>query len=138
MKNTPPSFTKNDSAIDVTRLSRCVDGLFMSGEIDQHSHRPLGARREIVHKLLWFLQEKKLTTCGTNELRQYLLYVTHRHKEPGGRWGNPQMTKPVRPRTVHTYHGHLRTLFRWIVTKGELAVSPMDRIPVSRRPGGAI
>ncbi len=130
MQNTPPSFTKSDSEIDVTRLSRCADGWLMSGDIDQHSQRTLGARRDIVNKLLWFLKAKNLTTCGTHELRQYFHYVTHGHKEPGGRWGNSRMTKPVRPRTVHTYHGHLRTLFRWIVTEGDLAVSPMDRIPV--------
>ena len=102
----------------------------MSGDIDQHSQRTLGSRRDIVDKLLWFLKHKNLTTCGTHELRQFLAYLTHGHTEPGGRWGNPHMTKPVRPRTVHTYHGHLRTLFRWIVAEGDLPASPMERIPV--------
>jgi hypothetical protein len=34
------------------------------------------------------------------------------------------MTKAVRPRTIHTYHGHLRTLFRWIVQEGIMETSP--------------
>jgi site-specific recombinase XerD len=130
MQNLPPSFTISDPALDVSKLERYAEGWLLSGDISQHSHRTLEARRDIVNKLLWFLRHKRLDTCGTLELRQFLAYLTHGHREPGGRWGNPHMTKPVRPRTVKDYHGHLRTLFRWIVAEGGLNVSPMDRIPV--------
>jgi len=34
------------------------------------------------------------------ELRQFLAYVTNGHKEEGGRWGNSQHKRPVRPPTV--------------------------------------
>jgi site-specific recombinase XerD len=130
MQNLPHSFTKTDSDLDVAKLIRYAERWLMSGDIDQHSQRTLGSRRDIVDKLLWFLKHKNLTTCGTHELRQFLAYLTHGHTKPGGRWGNPHMTKPVHPRTVHTYHGHLRTLFRWIVAEGDMPVSPMERIPV--------
>jgi len=130
MQNSPLRFTKTDAALSVDELERYADGWFLSGDIDQHSQATLDIRRLVVNKLLWYLRQKECRECGTHELRQFLAYLTHGHKEPGGRWGNPQQTRPVRPRTVHTYHGHLRTLFRWIVTEGVLEASPMERIPV--------
>ena len=44
------------------------------------------------------------------------------------------MAEAVRPRTVHTYDGNLRTFFRWVVAEGELPVSPMERLrpPIAR------
>ena len=53
------------------------------------------------------------------------------HKEPGGRWGNPRMTCPNKPRTSKNYHGILRAFFNWCIAEGELARSPMERIAVS-------
>ena len=131
MNNRAPRFQKTDGAtVSVNDLERYAEGWLLSGEIDQHSSRTLDARRSIVDKLLWFLRQKQHACCGTMELRQFLAYVTNGHKEEGGRWGNSQQTRPVRPRTVHTYHGHLRTFFRWIVSEEGLEVSPMERIPV--------
>lgn len=130
MQNSPPSFIKTECSLATAKILRCAEGCLFSGDIDQHSSRTIGARRDIIDKRLWFLKHKSFETCGTHELRQFLGYVTNGHKEPGGRWGNPHMTKPVRPRTVHTYHGHLRTFFRWLVAEGEMEASPMERIPV--------
>ena len=134
MHNRAPGFSKSDGvSISVTDLERYADGWLLTGEIDQHSSRTLEARRSILDKLLWFLRQKQYTCCSTLELRQFLAYVTNGHKEAGGRWGNAQQTKPVRPRTVHTYHGHLRTFFRWIVSEEGLDVSPRERpVPTSR------
>jgi hypothetical protein len=56
------------------------------------------------------------------ELRQFLAYLTNGHEAPGSRWRNVQQTHPVRPRTVHTYHGNLRLLFFGLVSEGALAV----------------
>lgn len=130
MHNSPPSFTDSDLAIGVTDLRRFAEGWLVTGEIDQHSSRTLEARRFVAHKLLWFLRQREYDRCSVLELRQFLAYVTNGHKDPEGRWGNPGMTRPVRPRTVHTYHGHLRTFFNWIVAEGGLKQSPMERIPV--------
>jgi integrase/recombinase XerD len=130
MKNLPPLFTKTEPTLDTAQLARYAEGWLLSGDIDQHSRRTQDSRRDIVDKLLWFLKRNRCASCGTLELRQFLAYLTHGHEEPGGRWGNPRMIRPVRPRTVHTYHGHLRTLFRWIVSEGCLDASPMERIPV--------
>ncbi|HZT41462.1 MAG TPA: tyrosine-type recombinase/integrase [Chthonomonadaceae bacterium] len=131
MNNRAPRFAKTDAAsVTVNDLERYAEGWLLAGEIDQHSSRTLDSRRSILNKLLWFLRQKELSCCGTMELRQFLAYLTNGHKEEGGRWGNAQQTRPVRPRTVHTYHGHLRTFFRWIVSEDGLEISPMERIPV--------
>ena len=68
------------------------------------------------------------------ELRQFLAYLNKGHEEPGGRFGNPQLTHPVRPRTVKDYHSHLRTFFRWLVEEGGIEECPIDGIapPISR------
>lgn len=132
MKNSQHCFTKTETTdtVSVSELEKHIKGWLLACDIDQHSEQTLSARRFITGKLIWFLRQKNLTECGVMELRQFFRYCTHGHEEPGGRWGNPRMTAPVRPRTVHTYHGHLRTLFRWIVGEGDLNVSPMERIPV--------
>jgi hypothetical protein len=46
-------------------------------------------------KLAWFIQRQGYTTIGTPQLRAFLAYVTNSHRDSGGRWGNPKMTKPV-------------------------------------------
>jgi site-specific recombinase XerD len=119
-----------DARISVSLLATYADGWLLAGEIDQHSSRTRDSRRDIVKKLLWFFHRREFITCGTQELRAFLAYCSQGHNDSGGRWGNPRMIRPVRPRTVHTYHGHLRTLFRWLVSEGVVATSPMERIPV--------
>lgn len=134
MDNSPPRLKDSDSTIGVSELRRYADGWIMSGEIAQHSERTIGNRRQVLKSLYWFLRREEYASCGLLELRAFFLYLTRGHKEPGGRWGNPQMCKPVTPRTVKDYHSTLRTLFRWIVAEGALSGSPMDRIlvPVDR------
>ena len=129
MQNKALRLTDSESAISLSTLEKFAEGWFLSGEISQHSTATLSNRRLIVRNLLWFLRRKKHEECGLMELRAFLAYVTNGHKEPGGRWGNPQQTRPVTPRTVKDYHGCLRTLFRWMVTEGALETSPMERIP---------
>lgn len=134
MQKTAHRFANSDATISVSELARYADGWFLDGEIRQHSKTTLASRRLIVSKLLWFLRQREYTTCGVLELRQFLAYISRGHEEKGGRWGNRLMTRPVRPRTVHTYHGHLRTLFRWLIGEGAIEVSPMEAIaaPVAR------
>ena len=134
MQNRPPRYTKTDASIGTSELARAAQGWLLDCEIRQHSNRTLDSRKSIVDKLIWFLKQNELPVCGTLELRQFLAYLTKGHERPGGRWGNAQMTKAVRPRTVHTYHGHLRTLFRWLIQEGILEASPMEAIvaPIAR------
>lgn len=127
--NSPLRYGVFDRAIPVDKISRLADGWLLAGEVSQHSWQTRDTRRFVIDKLLWFCDLRKIEEVDTMALRMFFLYCTNGHKEPGGRWGNPQMIQPVRPRTVQTYHCHLRTFFRWLVAEELLAVSPMERIP---------
>jgi hypothetical protein len=100
VNNIPPRLAEMEAALGLSVLERYADGWILACEIDQHSHRTLDTRRDIIKKLLWFLRRKCYENCGVMELRAFFAYLTTGHREPGGRWGNPLMTKPVSPRTV--------------------------------------
>ena len=53
-----------------------------------------------LNNLLWFLRRTERECCSAPQMREFFTYLLHGHKEEGGRWGNPQMTRPVRPRSV--------------------------------------
>ncbi len=119
-----------DASISVVDLEKYAVGWLLSSEISQHSSATLENRRLIVKNLTWFLKRNRYSECGVMELRQFLAYLNTGHRDPGGRWGNPQQTRPVKPRTVKDYHGSLRCLFNWIVAEGALDATPMARVPV--------
>lgn len=132
MRKIQPPFAKMaraECAIFASDLPRLSQSWLLACDINQHSPRTIGARKELLGKLAWFLNERQFDTCGIHELRHFLHYVTHGHKEPGGRWGNPRCTTPTKPGTVKTYHRILRAFFNWLVAEGEIEQSPMERIP---------
>ena len=120
--------------LSLDQLTYYGHGWLVDCEIRQHSPATRATRRLILDKLLWYLRSQALSCCGTSELRGFFSYLINGHTEDGGRWGNPQMTRPIRPRTVDTYHGHLRTFFSWVIAQGPLSASPMALIsaPVCR------
>ncbi|MGI4788211.1 MAG: tyrosine-type recombinase/integrase, partial [Janthinobacterium lividum] len=122
------------ASLSLDQLTYYANGWLVDCEIRQHSPATRATRRLILDKLLWHLRRSGSQACGTSELRLFFSYLINGHKEDGGRWGNPQMSRPIRPRTVDTYHGHLRTFFQWTLTQGALTVSPMALIsgPVCR------
>jgi site-specific recombinase XerD len=130
MVNSPPRLQDSESAMKLSGLQRYADGWIMAGEIARHSERTIGNRRMVLKNLFWFLRREDYESCGLLELRSFFVYINRGHKDPGGRWGNPQQTTPVKARTVKDYHSTLRTLFGWIVAEGGLESSPMKRIPV--------
>jgi len=93
-----------EASLSLADLQKYAEGWFLSGEISRHSAATLDNRRLIVKNLLWFLRRKKCDTCGVMELRQFLVYLTNGHKDPGGRWSNPQQTRQIKPRTSKDYH----------------------------------
>lgn len=103
-------------------------------EYRQHSPSTIATRRIVTDKLNWFLEQRECDQCSTSELRQFLAYLSRGYEDAAGLWGNARFNKPVRPRTVHSYYGHLRTFFAWLVTEGVLDVSPIDKLasPVTR------
>jgi len=134
MQKTAHRFTDSDTSLGISELDRHAQGWLLDGEIRQLSPNTLYARRLLVEKLLWFLRQRKYPTCGTLELRHFLAYIGNGHEDPNGRWGNAQLRKGVRPRTVQTYFINMKTLFGWLVDEGVLEVSPMGNLrpPVAR------
>jgi integrase/recombinase XerD len=123
------------NALTIAALERQAKDWLCDCQYRQHSSRTIETRRLILDKLLWFLREHEYTECGFRELRRFLVYLANGHESAGGRWNNPQKRKPVKPRTVHTWHGHLRTFFAWVVKEEIIPASPMERIapPIFRR-----
>lgn len=120
----------SSNSISLRDLESHVGAWLLTCEIDQHSPRTISNRKSIVDKLVWFMRTYEYPEADLDTLRRFLAYVTNGHKKTGGRWGNPQCIRPVRPRTVHTYHGHLRTFFRWCISEELITTSPMERIPI--------
>lgn len=129
MEKWQPVVTKNDpdqaGKLTAKQVRDLKDGWVLDGEIRQLSRRTLDERREVLGKLSWFLAYRELSHCGKPELRAFLAYVARGHEEPGGRWGNPRMVKPVSPRTQAAYFRVLHTFFGWVVEEDELAASPL-------------
>lgn len=127
-RQAPAARPAAEPALTLAELGYYLDGWLVAGEASMHSPQTLASRRLIADNLLWWLRRERHERCGKPELLAFFAYLVKGHLESGGRWGNPQQTRPVRPRTVQTYQGHLRTFFRWVIREGALGVSPMDRI----------
>lgn len=121
-------------SFSVAELKTYAESWFMDCEIRQHSDRTLEKRRYLLGKFFWFLATKRIQAVNVGVLRQFLSYVTHGHKEPGGRWGNERETEPVKPGTVANFHNTLRTFLNWVVVEADLDIVPMRKIaaPVDR------
>lgn len=131
MQKTAHRFQKpSGGSLPAAVLSHEAESWLLDCEIRQHSPETLKNRRNVLAKLSWFLKKQDFAECGLDELRLFFAYMGRGHAAEGGRWGNPHQTRPVSARTVHTYHNHLRTFFRWLVTQGILEASPMERIAV--------
>jgi site-specific recombinase XerD len=126
------SFPKTRPVTDGV-LSRQIKTLgeswILAGDIARHSPATLSARRGVIDRLCWFLEMYEIAFCDAHALRRFFKHVADGHKEPGGRWGKPQNTRPNSPGTSATYDRILRTFFTWLIAEGEIEASPMERIP---------
>jgi len=112
-------------------LKRLAKGWILDCEYRQLSERTMEGRRKLVQNFLWWLQEEKAETCGPLEIRGFISYVSAKQPEKGGRFGNPQLCRPLRPRTVKDYHGNLRTMFLWMAQENFIESSPMENLKAS-------
>lgn len=104
MKKTALRSPKNplplSAEIRVSDLPFYSKNWLLDCEVRQHSASVLSVRRLILSKLEWFLQSCQYDRCGQTEVREFLADLGRGHQDPGGRWGNPHLTRPVWPRTV--------------------------------------
>lgn len=98
------------------------------------SDRTIENRQDRIDALIWFLKKENLEICDEDALRDFLCYLRTGHKDPGGRFGNPRLTKPASSGTVKTYYITLCTFFNFCREQEVLLCSPMARIsaPVDR------
>lgn len=127
LSKTPHSPVQKD--LTTADLERLAQDYLLDCDYRMQSPRTVETRRIFIQNLIWFLKDRHLANCGTAELRQFFSYLQHGHKEPGGRWGKPNLIKPVRPVTVKDYYVNLRCLFNWLVEDGAIERSPFDKIP---------
>jgi site-specific recombinase XerD len=128
MQKAPLHFSKPTTALCVSQLASYAEGWILDGEIRQQSPQTIALRRLLIKKLIWFCGERSYTECGVMELRQFFAYINNGHTSKEGRWDNPNRTRQVRPKTVKTYHNHLRPFFHWLIQEGVMDSSPIDSI----------
>lgn len=131
-----PCSSSSGDALRVSDLETYAKEWLLDGETAQHSKDALANRRLIVRNFLWFLKREGCETVTVYELKRFFRYFHNAHEEAGGRRGNPQEKTPVKPSTVASYHRYIRTFFRWLVAKGCLPDSPVEKMSVPfDRPG---
>jgi integrase/recombinase XerC len=120
--------------IETGDLRRCVASWLLDGKLRGLSSETLTNRKLICDKLLWFLGQKELPSCGLSELKALFGYIRSGHEQEGGRWGNEANTRQVRPATALMYYARIRTLFAYAVEEGLLEASPFASLkpPVVR------
>lgn len=132
MRKREPVYT---AAGDLSRpdLERFLNGWILEGDSREFTPRTMEERRRFARQLLWFMDHRAFPVFGTHEIRACLAYVAKGHEEPGGRWGNPRLNQPAKPRTVEWWFDQLQALCNWIVEEADLDFSPMRKVkpPVS-------
>lgn len=106
-------------------LSRLANDWLLDGQFRLHSPNTVETRRIFIKNLLWFLDERQYPQCGAREFKHFFAYVANGHlanghlanghEEAGGRWGNPQLKKPLRPISIKGCFVNFSSIFKWIV-----------------------
>lgn len=150
MQNTPPQWQGLDGAnsanlsfvppaprrafqseipkISTHDLEMWLEDWLLVAEQSRQTARTREVKRDYVSKLIWFLKHRGFADCGVPELRRFFQYLSNGHEEPGGRWGNPSQTRPMRPVTAASYYAYLKGYFTWLVGEGVIPASPFVRI----------
>ena len=128
------ALTKAENRLSVAKLECYAQDWLLDCQLRQHSAQTVYCRKDYLSKLFWFLKKEGIEAVGTTELKQFMLYLSKGHEEPGGRWGNPRMTEPMRPVSIHAYHRVLRAMFNWLENDEAIDFNPMKRVkpPVYR------
>ncbi|MDQ3815944.1 MAG: tyrosine-type recombinase/integrase [Armatimonadota bacterium] len=129
MKKTALESSKNLAAITTQKLRGWAADWVLEGELQQLSPKTLFQRRLAFEKLFWFMEREGFKTIGVPEFKAFFLHLTTGHTEPGGRFGNPKLTQPLRPISLKDWHTVFSAWFRWLQAEGYLESNLMERIP---------
>jgi integrase/recombinase XerC len=125
---TPDTATPHGGSISLEELQGFAADYLIECEYRQQTVSTLTFRRFLLGKLVWFLSTQGHQCCGQRELRLFLHYLSHGHEEPGGRFGNPRLTRPLRPVSLRDYYVHLKCFFAWLVEQDMIPASPMKKL----------
>lgn len=120
---------KTGIRIPTGELEHFAQEWLLDCELRQHTPSTLESRRNHLEKFFWFLENRQITDVGTPELRQFMQYLGTGHTELGGRWGNPDMTTPMRPVSMHGYYRVLRAWFNWLIEDEAIEANPFTKVP---------
>lgn len=132
MPKTELHLKSSKNSISILELARYTKSWILDSKIRSLSSTTIEGRRLFVEKLFWFFDQNQIDTCGPDEMRQLLGYLTDAHESPNGRWGNSRLRRPLRPITIKTFYVQCRVLFNWLVEEGALDESPLKRIKAPR------
>jgi len=117
------------TSLDTADVERYSQEFLLNCKYQQLSATTIEVRRIFLKNLIWFLKHRGFTECATSpQLREFFLYLRTGHEEPCGRWGNPNLRKPLRPVSVKDYYICLKIFFDWMVSEGLVETSPLERI----------
>lgn len=133
-----PSVEKATSSrtpgIAASLLERFAQEYLLDCDYRLQSPKTIETRRIFLKNLVWFLKHRSYEICGTHELRQFFVYLAHGHEEEGGRFGNKQLKRAVRPTTHKDYWVNFKCFFNWLVEESLIESSPMARLPKPKVP----
>jgi hypothetical protein len=115
MRKTNSLPTNETESLPVEAVRSFVCEWLMDGQLSNHFARTLETRKDILSRLIWFLESGEYTLCNVDALRAFFFHLANGHKEPGGRWGNPKNTRPVSSGTLVAYQRDIRAFFSWVV-----------------------
>jgi len=132
MKNSALRYLMAEEAnkfhLPLTQLEFLWQGWKLHMQISDLSEATIALRESIMDNLIWFLRDRSYKSLTLKEIREFLMYLAVGHTDLRGRWGNPQMKKPVTRRTRSDYHKALSTFFEWALTQGHIRANPMIMI----------
>lgn len=121
-------------AISTDLVERFAQDYLLDCDYRLHSAHTIAARRIFLKNLVWFLHHRGYPCCSAAELRQFFVYLAHGHEEVGGRFGNKQLKRAVRPITHKDYWVNFKCFFNWLIEEGLIEASPMARLAKPRVP----
>ena len=117
-----------DVHLSVEELKAYLNDWNVETQLRQHTPQSVHSRHDRMGKFLWFLDHKSITQVGIAELRAFFLYCATGHSEPEGRWGNHNLTTPLRAVSVQGYYRIVKAFYNFLVAEEILDSNPVKRI----------
>lgn len=118
----------------LSQLRKWAADWILDCEIRQLSRAAIEDYKLFLRYFFWFLESEAAEEIGTPELKRFAAYLSTGHTEPGGRWGNPKLTKPLSKTSVCFYLKNMRVFYNFLLREEFISVNPTAKIksPIAR------